>query len=192
IYVGLIILNFFSECLSRSPSILLANPNFVKKINFPLEIYPFVIIGSALFYFFINSLILTLLCFVILGTLYSSILLLPLLFIPLIFVTLGLSWFLSSLGVFVRDVTHFMVFFLQIVMYLSPIFYSINALPEKVQKCLLANPLTFIIEQARQLIIFGHLPNWSGLGIYFLISIVIASGGFIWFQKTRERFADVL
>jgi len=57
---------------------------------------------------------------------------------------------------------------------------------------MMANPLTFIIEQAREVLIFGHLPNWLGLGIYFIVAIIVAWAGYAWFQKTRKGFADVL
>lgn len=191
-YVGLIILNFFAECLSRSPGIIISNANFVKKVVFPLEIYPWVIVSSALFHAMINTAILAVFCLLLLGKIYATIFLLPLLFLPLTFITLGLSWFLCSAGVYVRDITHMMVFIMQIIMYLSPVFYSLTMLPEKFQKVLFINPLTFIIEQARSLVIFGNLPQWSGLGIYFVISICIAYLGFLAFQKTKDGFADVL
>ena len=191
-YVGLIILNFFAECINRSPTIIINNPNFVKKVVFPLEIYPWIIVGSALFHTMINTVILALFCLILLGKIYITILLLPILFLPLAFVTLGFSWFLSSAGVFVRDISHMMVFIMQIIMYLSPVFYSISILPLAFQKTLLINPLTFIIEEARSLVIFGSLPHWSELGIYYLISICIAYMGFYWFQKTKDGFADVL
>ena len=192
IYIGLILLNFFSECLSRSPSTIINNANFVKKVVFPIEIYPWVIVGSALFHAIINTLILAVFCLLLLGKIHGTMLLLPLLFLPLIFVTLGISWFLCSAGVYIRDIAHMMVFTMQIVMYLSPVFYSLSMLPEVFQKVLMINPLTFIIEQARGLILFGNLPQWSGLGIYFMASIIIAYLGFIGFQKTKDGFADVL
>jgi lipopolysaccharide transport system permease protein len=191
IYVGLIILNFFSECVNRAPSIIIHNANFVKKVIFPLEIYPWVIVGSAFFHAMINTLILAVFC-LILGTLHLTILLVPLLFVPLTLITLGVSWFLSSAGVFVRDITHLMVFIMQIIMYLSPVFYSITMLPELFQKVLFFNPLTFVIEEARMLVIFGDSLHWMYFGIFSGVSVGIAYLGFIWFQKTRDGFADVL
>lgn len=192
IYIGLIILNFFSECMSRSPVMIVSNANFVKKVVFPLEIYPWVIVGTALFHTIINMLILVIFCFFILGKINITILLLPVLFLPLILFTVGMSWFLCSAGVYVRDIAHAMVFLLQVVMYLSPVFYSIHMVPEMFQKFLLLNPLTCIIEQARKLVVFGSLPEWTGIGFYFLLSIGVAYIGFLGFQKTKGGFADVL
>ena len=192
IYTGLIVLNFFSECINRSSSIIVGNPNFVKKIIFPLEIYPWVIVGTALFQALINMGILALFSLMLLGKIHFTIFLVPLIFIPLILVTLGMSWLLCSLGVFIRDITHAMVFIMQIVMYLSPIFYSITTVPHNFQFVLFANPLTYIIEQTRRIAIFGQSPQWLGLGFYFSISIFVAWFGFVWFQKTKDGFADVL
>lgn len=192
IYVGLIILNFFTECISRSTTMIVINESFVKKVVFPVEIYPWVIVGAALFHAMVNTLILTVFCFLLLGEVNSTILLLPVLFLPLVLFTLGVSWFLCSAGVYIRDIAHAMTFILQVVMYLSPVFYSVSMLPEMFQKILLLNPLAFIIEQARSLVIFGKLPQWQHLGIFFIVSMCIAYLGFWGFQKTKDGFADVL
>lgn len=192
IYVGLIIFNFFAECISRSTSMIVCNENFVKKVVFPVEIYPWVIVGTALFHAIVNTCILMVFCFFILGEVNITILLLPVLFLPLVLFTLGVSWFLCSAGVYVRDITHAMTFILQVVMYLSPVFYSISMLPELFQKILLLNPLAFIIEQTRNIVIFGKLPQWQHLGVFFMVSICIAYVGFWGFQKTKDGFADVL
>jgi lipopolysaccharide transport system permease protein len=79
-----------------------------------------------------------------------------------------------------------------VMLFLSPVFYPISALPEYIRPWMLANPLTFIIEQARAVLIWGQLPNWSGLLIYTLVATVVAWLGYAWFQKTRKGFADVL
>lgn len=192
VYIGLIMFNFFSECLNRSPGIIVSNPNFVTKVIFPLEIYPWVIVGTALFNAMFSIGILAVFCVLILGKIHLTMLLLPLLWLPLVFIALGVSWFLSSAGVFIRDIAHLMAFIMQILMYLSPVFYSLSMLPESVQKVLFINPLTFTIEQARNLIIFGQLPQWTSLGVYFIVSICVAFLGFFWFQKTKDGFADVL
>lgn len=192
IYVALIIYNFFSECVNRSPTIILGNVNYVKKIIFPLEIYPWIIIGSALFHALINTCILALFCLVLLGKVHVTIFLLPFLLIPLILVTLGISWFLSSAGVFLRDIAQLLNFFMLVTMYLSPVFYSITNLPIAYQKILMVNPLTYMIEQARNMVIFGNIPGWQGFIIYLFISIATAWLGFFWFQNTKDSFADVL
>ena len=116
----------------------------------------------------------------------------PVVILPLLIATLGAAWFLASLGVFVRDVGQTVGIFTTVMMFLSPVFYPISALPEKFQFWLMLNPLTFVIEQSRTVIIFGKLPDWTGLGVYTAVSLIVAWAGFWWFQKTRKGFADVL
>ena len=77
-------------------------------------------------------------------------------------------------------------------MFLAPVFYPVTALPVEFRPLLMANPLTFIIEQAREVLIWGHQPDWLGLSIYSLIATMVAWMGYAWFQKTRKGFADVL
>ena len=79
-----------------------------------------------------------------------------------------------------------------VMMFLAPVFYPITAIPEEFRSWLLANPLTFIIEQAREVLIWGNSPDWVGLGIYLLVASVVAWAGYAWFQKTRKGFADVI
>ena len=116
----------------------------------------------------------------------------PVVLLPLMLVTLGFSWILASLGVYIRDVGHVIGIITTVLLFLAPVFYPLSALPEKYQPILFLNPLTFIIEQARSVLFLGQAPDWDGLAIYLGISIVIAWIGFWWFQKTRKGFADVL
>jgi lipopolysaccharide transport system permease protein len=92
----------------------------------------------------------------------------------------------------VRDVGQTTGIITMVMLFLAPVFYPMSALPEKYQLYLLINPLTFIIEESRQVLIFGQLPDWVGLGIYSAVSVMTAWLGFWWFQKTRRGFADVL
>ncbi len=112
--------------------------------------------------------------------------------LPLIFATMGFAWFLAATGVYVRDIGQTTGILTTVLLFLSPVFYPISILPEKFQLALMFNPLTFIIEHAREVVIWGRLPDWTGLGLYSISSLVIAWVGFWWFQKTRRGFADVL
>jgi lipopolysaccharide transport system permease protein len=107
-------------------------------------------------------------------------------------VTLGLAWALAALGVFLRDVGQTIGIITTVLLFLSPVFYPVTAVPEKFRPFIMANPLTFIIEQAREVLIWGHIPDWIGLGIYTAAAIVVAWAGYALFQKTRKGFADVL
>lgn len=192
LFVGMIVLSLFSEVVNRAPGLILSNVNYVKKVVFPLEILPVVSTGAALFHSLI-SLGVLLAAFVIFnGYLYWTVVLIPVILIPLVIVTLGLAWMLASLGVFLRDVSQTIVIFTTVLTFISPVFYPVTAVPEEFRPWLMANPLTFIIEQAREVLIWGHLPDGWGLGIYTLAASLVAWAGYFLFQKTRKGFADVL
>jgi lipopolysaccharide transport system permease protein len=117
---------------------------------------------------------------------------LPFVILPLLLVTVGIAWFLAATSVFIRDIAQTTGIFTTVLLFLSPVFFPVSALPEEYRPILFANPLTFIIEQARGALIWNRVPDWSGLAVYGLVSVVFAWAGFWWFQKTRRGFADVL
>lgn len=192
LFVGMIVLGLFSEVVNRAPSLILSNVNYVKKVVFPIEILPVIAMGAALFHSLV-SLSVLLAAFVLFnGYLHWTVIFAPLIFLPLVIVTLGLAWMLAALGVFLRDVGQTIGIFTTVLMFLSPVFYPLTAVPEKFRPFIIANPLTFIIEQAREVLIWGNIPDWIGLGIYTAAAIVVAWAGYALFQKTRKGFADVL
>lgn len=192
LFVGMIVLNLFSEVLNRAPGLIVSNVNYVKKVVFPIEILPVVTIGAALFHSIISLGVLLAAFAIFNGYLHWTALLAPLVLLPLLILTVGLAWMLASLGVFLRDVGQFITIITTVLMFLAPVFYPLTAVPARFLPFIMANPLTFIIEQAREVLIWGHLPNWLGLGGYTLAAIFIAWIGYAWFQKTRKGFADVL
>lgn len=192
LFVGMIVLGLFSEVINRAPGLVLANVNYVKKVVFPLEILPLIVMGAALFHACISLGVLLSAFWLLNGYLHWTALLLPLVLMPLLILVMGLAWILASLGVFLRDVGQFVTILTTVLTFLSPIFYPVSAVPEPARVFIMANPLTFIIEQSRAVLLWGHLPDWSGLGLYTLVAIVFAWAGYAWFQKTRKGFADVL
>lgn len=192
LFVGMIVHGLFAETLNRAPGLVLGNVSYVKKIVFPLEILPVVAIGAALFHALVSVLVLVVAFVVLNGYLQWTIVFLPLVLLPLIVLTLGAAWGLASLGVFLRDVAQPIGLIMTVLLFASPVFYPITALPEYIRPWLMLNPLTFVIEQARAVLIFGQLPDWTGLAIYSLVSVLIAWIGYAWFQKTRKGFANVL
>lgn len=192
LFSGLLVFNLFSECLNRSPSLILSNANYVKKVIFPLEILPIVSLGSALFHFFISLMVWLLVFIIFIGAPKPTFLLLPLIILPMILFILGLTWALASLGVYLRDTAQFVGMFTTMVMFLSPIFYPAAALPEAYRKWLQLNPLSTVLEQVRDVLYWGNLPSlWEWLASLG-VGLTIAMLGFYWFQKTRKGFADVL
>ncbi len=192
LFSGLMIFNFFSECISRAPGLIVTNVGYVKKIIFPLQILPVVIMGAALFHFCISLLVWFFFYLIFFGLPHVTLLLLPVVLIPLLFVILGFSWFLSSLGVYLRDTGHIIGVIMMIMMFMTPIFYPTSALPEKYRNLLMLNPLTPVIEQAQNVMIWGRTIDWVSWSLTLVISFLIAWLGFFWFQKTRNGFSDVL
>jgi lipopolysaccharide transport system permease protein len=192
LFVGMIVHGLFAECANRAPSLVMTNSNYVKKVVFPLEILPVITLGSALFHSCISLLVLVAAQLLILNTLYWTALLFPLILLPLIFGTLGICWLLASLGVYLRDVGQVITVLTTVLLFLSPVLYPMAALPEAYRPWLQLNPLTYIIEESRNVLLFGGTPDWSDWGVALLISLVIAVIGFWFFQKTRKGFADVI
>ncbi len=192
LFVGMIVLNFFSEVLNRAPFLILSNVNYVKKVVFPLEILPAIACVTALFHAVVNVGVLLIALVVSNAHIPWTAALLPIIFFPLFVVTMGIAWALAALGVYMRDVGHTVGLVTTVLMFLSPVFYPITAVPLRFQAYFMANPLTFIIEQTRNVLIWERMPEWHGLGIYTAIATAVSWVGFAWFQKTRKGFADVL
>jgi len=192
LFTGMIVFGLFSETINRAPSLVISNVNYVKKVVFPLELLPIISMGSAIFHALVSLLILVATFLLVNGYLPWTALYLPLVFAPLIILSLGFSWFLASIGVFVRDVGQTVGLLTTVLMFVSPIFYPLSSLPEEFQGWIALSPVSFIIEQARAVLIFGKAPDWMGLRLYTLVAIIIMWLGYAWFQKTRKGFADVL
>jgi len=192
LFAGIIVHGLFAEVLARAPAAILVNVNYVKKVVFPIEILPVIAVGTALFHSIVSVGVLVAAFVLFNGYLHWTALFAPLVLLPLVLLTMGVAWMLAAFSVFLRDVGHTIGIITMALMFLSPVFYPVTALPENLRPWLMVNPLTFIIEQAREVLIWGHLPNWSGLGLYTLAAILVCWAGFAWFQKTRTGFADVL
>jgi len=192
LFVGMIIHGLFSECVNSAPGLILSNVNYVKKVVFPLEILPWVAMGSALFHALVSLAVWAVFYLLVYAGIHWTAVLFPLVILPLVLATMGIAWILTSLGVFVRDITQVIGILTTVLLFLSPIFYPVSALPQQYQMLLHLNPLTFMIEEARAVLIWGRLPDWAGWAVYFAISLAIAWIGFWWFQKTRKGFADVI
>lgn len=192
LFVGMIIHSFLAECLLRAPNIILQHANYVKKVVFPLEILPVVAVLSAIFQSVISSSVLIMAFFVFNGYVHLTLIFAPIVFLPLVILALGLTWLISSLGVYIRDIGQSIGVIVTILIFLSPVFYPLSALPEWMQSIVLLNPLTYIIEQSRVVIVWGQLPDFLGLAIYSVNALWISYVCYFWFQKTRGGFADVI
>ena len=192
LFVGIIVHGLLAEVLNRAPGLIVGNVNYVKKVVFPLEILPVISMGAALFHSLISLVVLLIAIIILDGNLHWTVVFIPLVLLPLVILTLGLAWMLASLGAFIRDIGQTIGIITTVMLFMAPVFFPLSAMPEKYHPLIMANPLTFIIEQAREVLIFGHLPYWFGLGLYMLVASVVAWAGFAWFHKTRMGVADVL
>ncbi|HRP76191.1 MAG TPA: ABC transporter permease [Rhodocyclaceae bacterium] len=190
LYSGLIVFNVFSDAVSRSPMAVRAYPSYVKKIIFPVQILPLVPLGAGLIHAGFNLLILSA-ALAWTGHLSAGVLLYPILLLPVVFFAVGLSWFLSAWGVFIKDMNQIVPLFVQMTFFLSPILYPISMVPPALQPLYQYNPLGAVIEAARAAIL-GLPISWTTWLIALAAGALAAVLGFVFFQHSRDEFADAL
>ena len=192
LFVGLTVHGFFAECVNRSPNLVVGNTSYVKRVVFPLDLLVWSMTFSALFHLLMNTLVLLLLQLVWNGEIHATTLLFPIVVLPLIILTVGVGWIVSALGVYLRDIGQVVGVITAAMLFLSSAIVPVESVPQHYRWVFQINPLTFIIDQARQVVIWGNIPDWSGLFVYCGVAIVVAFAGHMLFQKLRRGFADVL
>lgn len=192
LFAGMMIFAVFSETLSRASSVVISNPNYIKRVVFPLEILPVTVLGASLVNLGISFAIFMLAYLIAVGAPSIEIFFLPVLLLPLILFTLGLAWLLASLGVFLRDISQIVPLFITALMFLSPVFYPASAIPQGIKALYSFNLVGHAIENSRVLLFESKLPDFSEFGFDLLISSIFFCLGYIWFQKSRKGFADVI
>jgi lipopolysaccharide transport system permease protein len=192
LFAGLNINNMFAECANRAPTLIIENTNFVKKVVFPLEVLSWSTLGSALFHLLVSTLVLLIFSLVVRGFIPWTVVYFPFVVLPFIPFVAGLIWLLSSLGVFLRDLKQAMGIITAMLMFLAPIFYPKEIIDPPYRHLLYLNPLTVIVEASRDVLVWGHSPRWDLLGLYALAAFIFAWASFVWFERARRGFADVL
>ncbi|MFT6436863.1 MAG: lipopolysaccharide transport system permease protein [Candidatus Azotimanducaceae bacterium] len=192
LFSGLICHSLLAEILTKSSDLILNQPNYVTKVIFPLEILPLVAVLSSVFQTLVNLFVLFVGVLVFGAKPHITFLLAPIVLLPLVILSLGFSMLLSSIGVFVRDLGQVIGVFCTALLFLSPVFFPLEAVPERFRSIVLLNPLTFVIDQLRKVVIEGQLPDWQGLILYFFVAVFVAWVGFYFFQRARKGFADVM
>ncbi|UTH76568.1 ABC transporter permease [Chromobacterium sp. IIBBL 290-4] len=192
LFAGLIIFNFVSECLSKAPSVIISNTNYVKKVIFPLQLLPLVIVVSAFINMVIAIGVWILFYILLVGLPPLTVLFLPAILIPIALLTYGVTSFLAAVGVYFRDVNQFLGVFLTGLMFISPIFYPIQVLPKDIASYIYLNPLTIPVDQLRSALYWGVAPNPESYFIYLFASILLAFLGHKFFLKTKVGFSDVI
>lgn len=192
LFAGLIIHGFCAECINSAPKLILSNVNYVKKVVFPIEILTMTSTLNALFHFGVSLAVLLATQLFFNHSIPLTALYFPLVILPLVFMMIGISWLLAALGTYIRDIGQITGMAVTALLFLSPVFYPISALPVEYQGWLYLNPLTAVIENGRATLLFGQLPDWNSLATSFGIGIAFYVLGCAFFQKTRAGFADVL
>jgi lipopolysaccharide transport system permease protein len=171
---------------------MLQNPGFIKRVIFPLEGLPWVVLCSSLFHAAISLLVLAIVMLLVMGSLPPTWPLFLIVLVPLVLFVLGLSWALAALGVYLRDLQQTINIATAVLMFMSPIFYPASAVPKDFRWAIDWNPITFFVEQARAVLVFGALPDFAGLAWMTLAGLGVAWLGLAFFQHARDGFADVI
>jgi len=192
LFSGLLVFSVFADCVNRAPGLMLENPSYIKRVIFPLEILPWVALLSALFNLAVGTAVLMPFYAVVFGAPPVTVLLLPVVLVPLVLVALGLSWFLASVGVFLRDIRQVVPIATQMLIFLSPVFYPLQAVPPPYDRLILANPLTTVLENSKAVLFWGSPPNWSTYLVSVAAGFLTMGAGYWWFLRTRKAFGDVV
>ncbi len=192
LFAGLIPFNLLAEVAARAPSLVLATPSYVKKVVFPLEVLPVVAVGSATAHSLIALGVLCLAQVALTGRLPATLALVPAAYAPLVLIALGLAWILASLGVYLRDMGHVVGVATHLLLFASPIFYPVEAVPDGYRTVVQANPLTGILDTFRRVTLWGEAPVWPSWGILLAGAAALALLGYAWFMQTKKGFADVM
>lgn len=192
LYCGLVVYGVFSDTISRAPGAVLANPNYVKKIVFPLELLPLSHLATSTVHALISIGLLCLFLIVQKHHLAATALLIPVVLTPLLIFTAGVAWLLAAVGVFLRDINQVIGVAMSVLLFLSPIFYPVSSVPSMARPLIYLNPLTYPIEALRQVLILGTPPNWLHWVAYAGAATIVALAGMWLFQRFRPAFADVV
>lgn len=182
----------FSDGVLRSTTVLTDNVNLVRRVVFPLEALPVNLAFSALMQQLLGTIVLLLAALMMQRTLHATALLMPLLLIPQLLATIGLGWLMASLGVFIRDMAQVNQLALQTFLYLTPILYPENLIPQNYRWLVDWNPFAALIRSYRRILLEGQMPDWRGLSFTLIFALLCFGFGYWWFERTKKAFADVL
>lgn len=192
LFAGLIVFWLMAEVITQSPTSIVEQTNLVKKSVFPLEIIPAVTVGNALFHGLISTGVLLAAVAVTGAPLHATVFYFPLIVFPFMLLLMGLAWLLAAVGVYFRDLTHIVGLLMTGALFLSPVFYPIERLSPGLQQAIMFNPISFIVGQARAVLLDGRAPDWAGLATYLIVAWLAAALGLAFFRRARKSFADVL
>jgi lipopolysaccharide transport system permease protein len=193
IFLSLTIFNLVSEVICVAPTIIISNPNFVKRVVFPLEILPAAAVGASIIRFLISiTLVFIAIAVWHVHTTWQSLWLVAII-VPILLLSVGTSWCISALGVFIRDIGQTTIFLSQALMYASAVFYSAKIIPnEGIWTVLHYNPLLYAIDMARGVVLWQVPMNYPHLAYLYGFSAAVFILGHAVFRRLKPAFADVL
>jgi lipopolysaccharide transport system permease protein len=191
-FSGMLLFAVFSKPFSEAPHLIVANQSYIKQLVFPAEVLPWASVIAALFDYAVGFAIWAVLFIGMRGAPPATWILMPLVTLPAVLLALGASWLLSSLGVFLRDLSQVVSLAATALFFLSPIVYPASRIPEWLEPYYHANPLVGILEGSKGVLFHGTAPNWGHFGVLLLASWLVAWLGYAWFMRTKSSFADVL
>jgi lipopolysaccharide transport system permease protein len=192
LFTGLLIFNLCAEAMTRAPTLILTHPNFVKKVVFPLEILPVTTVLASLAHILLSLAVVVVISACVTGRLGWQALWFPALLLPYVCFIIGATWFLASLGVFLRDLGPTILIGMQALVFLTPVFYPLEKVPEPWRMLMLINPLAIVVENGRRVLLWDTPPSWPALLLTTILSLLVLQAGYVWFMKSKRAFADVV
>ncbi|MGE3109949.1 MAG: ABC transporter permease [Phycisphaerales bacterium] len=191
-FAGFVVYSIFAETVNRSPAMVTEHPNLVRKVVFPLEILPITAAGASLVYAFFGLALLLIAAGALAQSFSWTIIFFPLVLLPLLMITLGVSWLFASLGAFIRDFKQVVPVLTQLTFFMTPVFYDVQQVPERLRWVIMMNPLTLIVLNSRRTLLWGELPDWTQVAALNALGLVVLVLGYAWFVKSKRGLADVL
>ncbi|MDE2577444.1 MAG: ABC transporter permease [Hyphomicrobiales bacterium] len=191
-FVGLILFNTFAELAARAPTLLHEHVYFIKRSIFPGETIAWTSVARALIYAAISFGTLIVVRLVTVHYLQWTILLAPLVLIPFTLFLLGMTWFLMALGAFTKDVSYLMVAVVPLMMFGTPVFFTIEQLPANLQPWAKLNLVGDFIAMMRDLVINGKLPSLPMYLACFVVSYAVFLLGYRFYNEYKSVIVDVI
>ncbi len=193
IFAGLLPWLSFVGGLTQAASSVIAQPNLVKKVVFPLALLPLVPVLSTFIESAFGLIALIFFVAVTTHTLHTTLVLLPLVWLTQLLLTSGLGYLTAGLTVFLRDIPQTLGLVLNIWFYMTPIIYPASSIPEAFRSWVFwLNPIAAIAEVYRDIILVGEIKHWSEWGVALAISASVFLLGLSVYKRLRPAFADVL
>jgi len=191
LFVGVSTFAFFADVIGRAPHLVVGNVAYVKKVIFPLHAIPFVTMLGGLPQYLLGMLIAAILLVSTAGTAVLTGMLVSLIvLLPMILLIIGIAWALSAVSVYIRDVAQLTSYALSLLIFLSPVFYSLDAVPVAFQGLVGWSPLAFPVEAIRAGFLDGSLPDLLHWLRYTAGAVVTYVLGFVCFSRLKRGFAD--